>query len=130
MNEEPQQPSEPRPPEPSAPQPDFSQPPRYGQQPYPPGYSQPPSVIDRIIPAKNVKALLAYYFGVFSLVPCFTPLLGPAALVLGILGLNDCKRDPNLPGKGHAITGIVLGSLTTLIAVALVLIVVIFGKRS
>jgi hypothetical protein len=109
------------------PKPDYSQPPTYGQAPYPP---QPPNAFERIIPAKNVKALLAYYFGVFSLVPCFTPFLGPAAIVLGILGLRDCNAEPNLPGRGHAITGIVLGSLTVLVALALVLVVIVFGRRT
>jgi hypothetical protein len=111
MNEEPQE----------APQPDFSRPPAYGQNPYPP---QPPSAFERIIPAKNVKALLAYYFGVFSFIPCFTIVLGPGAMILGFLGLQECKRDVNMPGKGHAITGIVLGAITMLIWLAVVLILV------
>jgi hypothetical protein len=89
-------------------QPDYSQAPQYFR-PYP---NQPPSAIDRLIPTKNAKALIAYYLGVFSVIPCIALVLGPAALILGILGLKECKRDPNLPGKGHAITGIVLGSLT------------------
>ncbi len=75
-----------------------------------------PSVTDRLIPTKNPKALIAYYCGVFSIVPCFSPILGPAALVLGVLGVRECKRNPGLPGKGHAITGIVLGSITTLLS--------------
>jgi hypothetical protein len=111
-------------------QPDFSRPPPPAQyhQPYPGQQSY--GVVDRIIPTKNVKALLAYYFGVFSFVPCFTPFLAPAALVLGILGLNECKRDPNLPGKGHAITGIVLGSITLLLAVFVVVFVLLNAKAS
>jgi hypothetical protein len=99
----------------------------YPRPVYPPGFVPPqdgaPTITDRIIPTKNPKALIAYYSGVFSLVPCFTPLLGPLALILGILGLNECKRHLNLPGKGHAITGIVLGSITTLIMLVLIGIV-------
>ena len=71
-----------------------------------------------------------YECDVFSFVPCFTPFLAPAAIVLGILGLQECKRDPHLPGKGHAITGIVLGSITFLFALAIVLVVVLFGRPS
>src|SRR5580765_3821413 len=80
---------------------DYSQPPQAGQyyQAQPP---QQPGALDRLIPTRNVKALLAYYFGVFGLVPCFSPFLAPAAIILGILGLKECKRDPNLPGRGHA----------------------------
>ncbi|MFI5385925.1 MAG: DUF4190 domain-containing protein [Fimbriimonadales bacterium] len=109
---------------------DYSQPPQAGQyfQPYP--NQQPPSALDRLIPAKNVKALLAYYFGVFGIVPCFSPLLSPAAIILGILGLKECKKDPNLPGKGHAITGIVLGSIMLFLVLAVVVIALVFGKPS
>ncbi len=40
--------------------------------------------------------------------------LGPAALVLGILGVRYVKANPTAKGTGHAIAGIVLGGLTTL----------------
>jgi DNA-directed RNA polymerase subunit M/transcription elongation factor TFIIS len=98
--------------------------------------------ISTIIPYKNARALIAYYFGVFSFIPClallfgiwsglawkspelfsFIPclalLLGPAALVLGILGLRFVKANPTAKGTGHAIAGIVMGSLTTLMNLA------------
>jgi len=70
--------------------------------------------VSTIIPYKNVRALTAYYLGVFSLIPCAGLLLGPAAFVLGILGLRYLKVNPTAKGTGHAIAGIVLGSLTTL----------------
>src|ERR1019366_682865 len=94
---------------------------------YPPGFAPPPvsdepTMTERMIPLKNPKALIAYYSAVFSLVPCFTPLLGPLAIILGILGLNECKRNSHLPGKGHAITGIVLGGITTCIMLVIILI--------
>ncbi|HVT11226.1 MAG TPA: DUF4190 domain-containing protein [Fimbriimonadaceae bacterium] len=120
MNEEPEIP-------PVAP-PDYSRPPQPGQ--YAPPPNQPPSALDHLIPAKNMKALLAYYFGVFSIVPCFTPILGPAAIVLGILGLKEVRLNPNLPGKGHAIVGIVIGSIMTFLLVAVVVLVLVFGKAS
>jgi predicted Zn finger-like uncharacterized protein len=70
--------------------------------------------VSTIIPYKNGRALAAYYLGVFSLIPCAGLLLGPAALVLGILGLRYVKANPTAKGTGHAIAGIVLGGLTTL----------------
>jgi hypothetical protein len=102
---------------------DYSQAPEAGQyyQPQP----QQPGTLDRLIPTRNAKALIAYYLGVFGLVPCFSPLLSPAAIILGILGLKECKRDPNLPGRGHAITGIVLGSIMTFLVVAIVVIALV-----
>jgi predicted Zn finger-like uncharacterized protein len=71
--------------------------------------------ISTIIPYKNARALTAYYLGVFSLIPCLGLLLGPAALILGILGIRYVKANPAAKGTGHAIAGIVLGSLTTLL---------------
>jgi hypothetical protein len=78
-----------------------------------------------LIPYKNPLALIGYYAGVFSLIPVFGLLLGPAALVLGILGLRYSSRHPTARGGGHAITGIVLGSLTSLVnwGIAAVLVV-------
>lgn len=70
--------------------------------------------ISTLIPYKNGRALAAYYFGVFSLIPCLGLLLGPIALVLGILGLRFVSANPTAKGTGHAIAGIVLGGLTTL----------------
>lgn len=70
--------------------------------------------VSTIIPYKNGRALVAYYLGVFSLIPCLGLLLGPAALVLGILGLRYVKANPTAKGTGHAIAGIVMGVLTTL----------------
>ena len=79
-----------------------------------PDPSAAPDVIGQVIPVKNPKALVGYYLGVFSLIPCLGALLGPAALVLGILGLSARSKNPALPGKAHAIVAIVAGTLTTL----------------
>jgi hypothetical protein len=81
--------------------------------------------VSTVIPYKNVKALLAYYFGVFSLIPCLGGILGPAALVLGILGLRYARLNPQAKGSGHAIAGIVLGGLVTLGHLAVVVIMII-----
>jgi Domain of unknown function (DUF4190) len=73
-----------------------------------------------LIPYKNPKALIAYYCGVFSLIPCVSIVLGPAALILGILGMRYQKQHPTAGGLGHAIAGVVLGSITTLASLAFV----------
>jgi dipeptidyl aminopeptidase/acylaminoacyl peptidase len=70
--------------------------------------------ISTLIPTKNPKALAAYYCGVFSIIPCLGLVLGPIALVLGILGLRYVKANPSAKGTGHSIAGIILGGLTTL----------------
>jgi hypothetical protein len=83
--------------------------------------------VSTIIPYKNPRALIAYYLGVFSLIPCAGLLLGPAAFILGILGLRYVKVHPTAKGTGHAIAGIVLGSLTTLGNWGIVILLVVMG---
>lgn len=75
---------------------------------------QPDGGLSTLIPYNNPKALIAYYCGVFALIPCVGLVLGPIALTLGILGLQYVKAHPTAKGTGHAIAGIVLGAITTL----------------
>jgi hypothetical protein len=75
---------------------------------------QPPSVAETFIPYKNPLGLFAYYAGVFSFIPCAGLALGPTALILGILGVRYRNKHPTAGGLGHAISGIVMGSLTSL----------------
>ncbi len=83
--------------------------------------------VSTIIPYKNGLALAAYYCGVFSLIPCAGLLLGPTALILGILGLRYVKSYPTAKGTGHAIAGIVMGGLTLLGNWGGILLFVILG---
>jgi hypothetical protein len=64
-----------------------------------------------VIPYKNVKALMSYYCGVFSLIPCVGIVLGPIAILLGFLGFSYANKHPRASGKAHAIVGIVLGTI-------------------
>ncbi len=75
-----------------------------------------------VIPYKNVPALIAYYFGVFSLIPCFGVPLGMGALVLGIIGLVKYKKTPQGRGGVHAWIGILFGGLMLLLNVGLILL--------
>jgi hypothetical protein len=72
------------------------------------------SPVESFIPYHNPMGLIAYYLGVFSFIPCLGLLLGPAAFILGILGVRYRNRNPTAGGLGHAISGIVMGSLTSL----------------
>jgi hypothetical protein len=67
-----------------------------------------------LIPYKNPKALIGYYLGVFSIIPVVGLLLGPAAIVLGILGLRARSRNPQMHGLGHGIVALVCGTIGTL----------------
>jgi predicted Zn finger-like uncharacterized protein len=86
--------------------------------------------IQALIPYKNGRALGAYYCGVFSLIPCAGNILGPIALILGVLGLRFANEYPTAGGKGHAIAGIVLGLITTVLYWGGTLFVIIIGVLS
>lgn len=68
-----------------------------------------------VIPYKNPKALIAYYCGIFSLLPCIGIIPGIAGFVLGILGLKHRKLHPETRGSAHAWIGIILGGFMTLV---------------
>ena len=66
-----------------------------------------------VIPYKNMPALIAYYCGVLSIIPCFP--IGIVAVVLGIMGLKRAKQHPEVKGKAHAWIGIIAGGIFGLI---------------
>ncbi len=86
------------------------------------------SAMAAVIPYKNPKALIAYYLGVFSLIPCIGVPLGIAAVILGILGLKFAGTNPTARGKVHAWVGIILGGLCAL-AYTLIPLLIILSKR-
>ena len=71
----------------------------------------PNDAVSTLIPYKNSQALISYYLGVFSLLPCIGLFLGIAAVILGIRGLQYANRNPRAKGKAHAIVGIICGSV-------------------
>ena len=81
--------------------------------------------ISTVIPYRNAPALFAYYCGVFSLIPCLGALLGPAALILGIVGLKTAARQPTAKGRVHAWIGIVLGGLVLLAHLAFAVFILV-----
>ena len=68
-----------------------------------------------LIPYRNAPALVAYYLGIFSLVPVAGLLPAVPAFVLGIIGLKKQKRQPEVKGGVHAWVGIILGGLMALL---------------
>ena len=84
----------------------------------PPVPEAPSSGVEKIIPYRNAPGLIAYYLGVFSLLGGFV--LGVPALILGVQGVRYANLHPEARGKAHAWTGIILGSLMTLISLSLI----------
>jgi hypothetical protein len=83
--------------------------------------------LSTLIPYKNVPALVAYYLGVFALIPCFGLPLGLAALILGIVGLQRAGEHPEAKGKVHAWVGIALGGLCFALNTGVILFSVLHG---
>ena len=76
-----------------------------------------------LIPVHNSKALIAYYLGVFSLIPC--AFIGIAAFILGLQGLRDANARPEIRGKTHAWVGIIAGGFFALLYCGLTLLAII-----
>ncbi len=83
------------------------------RRPYPSHPRGDDSGLSTLIPYTNPKSLVAYYCGVFGLIPVLGFILAPIALIFGILALAYVRRNPTAKGTGHAIVGIVLGALST-----------------
>ena len=54
----------------------------------------------QIVPTQNTPALIGYYTGVFSLIPCFALILGPIACILGVI--KKSEEDPEVSGTAHS----------------------------
>lgn len=109
------------------------------EQPEPPGTNcvscgaalnvvvQPADTADEaastIIPYRNIPALVGYYLAVFSLLPCAALVLGPAAVVLGIIGFSKVRKNPTAKGTAHAWTAIILGGVTTIANVVAIILI-------
>jgi hypothetical protein len=72
-----------------------------------------------VVPYRNGAALAAYYLGVFGLIPGVGFLLGPIALIFGIVGLVKARKNPKAHGTGHAIIGILLGLIDPVLWIVL-----------
>ena len=68
-----------------------------------------------LIPYKNPSALIGYYISILSCFPILGLLLGPPAIVLGIIGIRRRKAEPQRKGLAHAWIAISFGIIGTCI---------------
>ena len=54
-----------------------------------------------VIPTANPAALMGYYAGCFSVIPFFGLVLGPTALILGIVARSKIKQQPGPVSYTH-----------------------------
>jgi hypothetical protein len=81
-----------------------------------------------LIPYKNAPALIAYYLGIFGLIPFIGVLLAIPAFILGIIGVRKRARTPVVKGAVHAWIGIILGFIS--IGYHLVIVIAIVANAS
>jgi hypothetical protein len=81
---------------------------RAAQAPAPVQPSPSSGTLGGLIP-KNQSALVAYYLGIFAIIPVLGILLGITAFVFGLKGLRYANENPQAKGKAHAWVGIIVG---------------------
>ena len=64
-------------------------------------------------PWKNPTAVYAYGVGLAALTPVLGVVLGPLAVVLGLIGLIYRRLRPKVHGTNFAVAAIILGTLNT-----------------
>jgi hypothetical protein len=77
-----------------------------------------------VIPYKNAPALIGYYLGIFSLIPCLGGVLALGAIPLGIVGLRNARANPQAHGTAHALVAIIIGSIVLLAHVGILALMV------
>lgn len=87
------------------------------------------SALDAIVPT-NPLAAVSCYMGIFSIICCFLgPLLGPGAVVLGILGIKKWTLQESSYGattsKIRAWIGIVTGVIGTIVGIVAIVIAIL-----
>lgn len=86
------------------------------------------SAMQRVSPSINLP-VISLTLGIFSLIlACcyFGVVLGPAAVITGMIALNQEKRDPDkFGGRGIAIAGIVTGVISFMIGVVFLILGII-----
>ncbi len=79
-----------------------------------------------ILSPPNLYAFHSFNLSLAAIIPVVGLLLGPAAIVLGFLGLAHFTKHPESKGRKHAIKGIVIGSLALVANVLLLAILFIY----
>ena len=82
-----------------------------------------------VIPYKNGLARAAYYCGVFCFIPGVGCILGPVAIVLGVMGILHVNKHPKARGTGHAVFGIVGGLIGPFVIIGVITAIGLFAKK-
>src|SRR4051812_42028419 len=83
-----------------------------------PGTSMPAAPMNYASPMRVTTSGMAIASLVLACIGLFVPLLGIVAIVLGIIALRKMS-DPSIGGKGLAIAGISVGSVSLLLSICM-----------
>src|SRR5207245_8945408 len=75
-------------------------------------------VFGSFTPWKNPPAVYAYAVALAGMTPVLGLVLGPAAVVLGLIGQARLRRDREIKGLSFISAGIILGTLEFVVTVA------------
>jgi hypothetical protein len=103
---------------------DPAQSPQNWTQPPQPGRPiSSPDPFASMIPSQNKSGLIAYYLGLFSILPIIGLPMGIVAVVQGVKGNRLAKEHPEVKGGTHAKVGIGCGLIGALFNLAIVLFI-------
>ncbi len=104
------------------------QPQQYGPPPYgPPGMAPPPPFADFQPPRPaSGKAIASLICGVAGLLVCVV--ISLIGVVLGIIGITETGREGTRSGRGLAIAGTVVSSLSVVGSIAILALLLGFGR--
>ena len=81
------------------------------------GTNQSDAAMRMLLPVgRSGYAIAACYLGLFSVLFIFAPF----ALLFGILGVKDIKKNKDKHGMGRAIFGIIMGAIFSILLVVLI----------
>ena len=84
------------------------------------GTSQSDAAMRMLLPVgRSGYAIAAGYLGIFSVLLIFAPF----SLLFGILAVKDIKKNKDKHGMGRAIFGIIMGSICSIIMLALIIVI-------
>lgn len=80
-------------------------------------------VTSKVIPYRNPKALIGYYFAIGNLIGMIIPIIGPIlsgiVIWLGVSGWRFRRANPSVHGAAHAWIAIIGGSIELLISLVI-----------
>ncbi|HWB19304.1 MAG TPA: DUF4190 domain-containing protein [Phycisphaerales bacterium] len=84
----------------------------------------PMSTAPMMVPYHNGPALAGYYVAVASLICGLGLVLGPVAVILGIIGYRKYVRQPEVRGMTHAWVAMIVGGAVFVLNVAAIVLII------